>query len=104
MAWTSSEGTGKSEYRQLVQQELQRILFCLGNPEPEIDWYKNNKIISDSRRVKFLFDDSGLCSLVIKEISTKDRGRYKCVASNKKGKVQCSCEMFVEGTSKKVLH
>lgn len=69
----------------------------IGNPGPDISWYKNNQAIFESRRIKFLYGDDGLCSLVIKDITTEDRGKYKCVASNKKGKIQCSAELFVEG-------
>ena len=71
---------------------------CSGNPEPDVSWYKDNQAIFESRRIKFLYEDDGLCSLVVRDITTEDRGKYKCVASNRKGKIQCSCELFVEGT------
>ena len=62
-----------------------------------MSWYKNNQAIFENRRIKFLYEEDGLCSLVVRDITTQDRGKYKCVASNKKGKIQCSCELFVEG-------
>lgn len=53
-------------------------------------------MMAEGGRFKFLFADDGLCSLVIKETTPSDRGRYKCVASNVAGKAQCSAELFVE--------
>ena len=70
--------------------------MCAGKPEPDVDWYKDNRMMAEGGRFKFMFDDEGLCSLVIKETNTSDRGRYKCVASNAAGKAQCSAELFVE--------
>jgi hypothetical protein len=67
-----------------------------GNPEADVSWYKNNQAILENRKIKFLYEDDGVCSLVIRDITTQDRGKYKCVATNKKGKIQCSCELFVE--------
>ena len=72
--------------------------FCVsqGTPEPEVDWYKDNRVIREGGRIKFTFEDDGLCSLLIREAEHADRGRYKCVASNPAGKAQCSAELFIE--------
>ena len=67
-----------------------------GTPEPEVDWYKDNRVIREGGRIKFTFEDDGLCSLLIREAEHSDRGRYKCVASNPAGKAQCSAELFIE--------
>ena len=67
-----------------------------GHPEPEVDWYKDNRMLHEGGRYQFQFDDDGLCILLIREASSSDRGRYKCVASNPAGKVQSSAELFVE--------
>ena len=61
-----------------------------------MDWYKDNRVIREGGRMRFLFEDDGLCSLLIREAESSDRGRYKCVASNPAGKVQCSAELFIE--------
>ena len=53
-------------------------------------------MIREGGRIKFLFEDDGLCSLLIRDCETSDRGRYKCVASNPAGKVQSSAELFIE--------
>ena len=53
-------------------------------------------MIREGGRIKFKFEDDGLCSLLIREAESSDRGRYKCVASNPAGKVQCSAELFIE--------
>lgn len=78
-----------------------RVTFApTGNPEPEIDWYKDNRVIREGGRLQFKFEDDGLCSLLIKEAESSDRGRYKCVASNPAGKAQCSAELFIESKKK----
>ena len=69
---------------------------CPGHPEPEVDWFKDNKMLHEGARYQFKFEDDGLCMLVIREATASDRGRYKCVASNPAGKVQCSAQLFVE--------
>ena len=53
-------------------------------------------MIREGGRIKFTFEDDGLCSLLIREAEHSDRGRYKCVASNPAGKAQCSAELFIE--------
>lgn len=53
-------------------------------------------MIREGGRIKFTFEDDGLCSLLIREAEYSDRGRYKCVASNPAGKAQCSAELFIE--------
>ena len=77
-----------------------RVILCVcvypGTPEPEVDWYKDNRVIREGGRIKFTFEDDGLCSLLIREAEHSDRGRYKCVASNPAGKAQCSAELFIE--------
>ena len=67
-----------------------------GTPEPDVDWYKDNRVIREGGRIKFTFEDDGLCSLLTREAEHSDRGRYKCVASNPAGKAQCSAELFIE--------
>ncbi|XP_066917491.1 muscle M-line assembly protein unc-89-like [Clytia hemisphaerica] len=68
-----------------------------GDPEPEITWYKNNEIIDDDDR-NFLQEEEedGTCALVIREVSTNDRGTYKCMAKNRFGKAMTTAELFVE--------
>lgn len=75
-------------------------IYLLGTPEPDVDWYKDNRVIREGGRIKFKFEDDGLCSLLIREAEASDRGRYKCVASNPAGKAQCSAELFIECKSK----
>lgn len=87
----------------ICQKTFKRIsvlIYFLGTPEPDVDWYKDNRVIREGGRIKFKFEDDGLCSLLIREAEASDRGRYKCVASNPAGKAQCSAELFIECKSK----
>ena len=68
-----------------------------GEPEPDIIWLKDDEEISQNRR-KYVFDhdDSGRCSLIIKNCTEEDDAVYECRASNSAGKADCSAELYVE--------
>lgn len=34
--------------------------------------------------------------LEIREVTRSDSGQYRCVASNKHGEIECSCDLHVE--------
>ena len=68
-----------------------------GVPEPNITWLKDDEEIKESRR-KYVFDcdDSGRCSLIIKNCTEEDDAVYECRAVNSAGKADCSAELYVE--------
>ena len=81
-------------------QNFEPLLFLrsLGDPEPEIAWFKNDVIIDDDdRNFRQEEEDDGTAVLVIMEVTSEHRGTYKCLAKNKHGKASSSCELFVEG-------
>lgn len=96
-------GSVKPEFIQRLQdQEIvegsaaRLVVQVQGIPEPDVDWYKDNRVIREGGRIEFAFGDDGSCILVIRDSVKADRGRYKCVASNAAGKAQCSAELFIE--------
>ena len=68
-----------------------------GVPEPHIMWLKDDEEIKENRR-KYVFDcdDSGRCSLIIKNCTEEDDAVYECRAANSAGKTDCSAELYVE--------
>ena len=67
---------------QVLLSHNNQLFAFPGTPEPEVDWYKDNRVIREGGRIKFMFEDDGLCSLLVRDAESSDRGRYKCVASN----------------------
>ncbi|XP_065198410.1 hemicentin-1-like [Sycon ciliatum] len=58
------------------------MFFCniSGVPAPNITWYKDGKVISESVKVQIVSSNS---SLVLRNLTYEDRGNYHCVADNR---------------------
>ncbi|MGH0116895.1 UNVERIFIED_CONTAM: hypothetical protein FKN15_040884 [Acipenser sinensis] len=65
-----------------------------GKPVPDIMWYKNDILLSDSSHFTFVYDDNE-CSLVILSPREEDSGVYTCTAKNLVGSVSCKAELTV---------
>ena len=71
----------------------------IGNPEPEVIWFKNDKPIKESKNLELLFEGDR-CILVLREAMQEDRGTYQCVARNPHGEAESSTKLHVERTYK----
>jgi len=62
-------------------------LSCLvvGDPTPIVQWFKNDMVIQESKRIKFLSDSQGRSILRLEPAIEFDIGIYKAVARNKIG-------------------
>ncbi|KAK5640122.1 hypothetical protein RI129_010933 [Pyrocoelia pectoralis] len=60
-----------------------------GSPEPTVEWFKNNQLLSPSSRIKMEVDKAGLLRLTIEGIKEDDLGRYSCKISNEHGSDIC---------------
>ncbi|KAJ8349559.1 hypothetical protein SKAU_G00246890 [Synaphobranchus kaupii] len=65
-----------------------------GKPIPDIMWYKNDTLLSESSHFTFVYDDNE-CSLVVLNIQEEDSGVYTCTAKNLAGLVSCKAELTV---------
>lgn len=66
-----------------------------GNPQPEVEWLSSVKeITTGGRFVVESKHDSHY--FTINDCELKDKGRYKCVASNVEGKAVCSASLTVK--------
>lgn len=68
--------------------------IIVGQPEPEVIWYHNERPIKESADMKLLFQGDK-CSLVIQEAYQDDSGDYKVVAINSAGEASSSCNVKV---------
>ncbi|XP_032587366.1 uncharacterized protein LOC6582117 isoform X6 [Drosophila mojavensis] len=66
----------------------------VGQPEPEVIWYHNERPVKESADVQLLFQGDR-CSLFIQEVCQEDGGSYKVVAINSAGEASSSCELKV---------
>ncbi|XP_017842327.1 uncharacterized protein LOC108599780 isoform X4 [Drosophila busckii] len=67
----------------------------VGQPEPEVIWYHNERPVKESADVQLLFQGDR-CSLFIQEVYQEDAGQYKVVAINSAGETSSSCELKVQ--------
>ena len=67
-----------------------------GNPEPEVEWFKDGHLLKESQQLTFLYDDNDNCKLIITKGTTADAGEYTVVAENPHGKVSSTAQLVVD--------
>lgn len=84
------------EGAQIVEGGQARLeAIVLGLPEPEIEWFKDGKLIRDSHHFKLEFDGNRSV-LTIKDAKQTDDGEFTCTATNEVGRVSHAVELIVE--------
>lgn len=74
-----------------------KLLACLsGRPTPTVQWYKNNKPISESDPHYAIEYSAGVCTLEINSCSLSDNANYKCRAENALGFDETSAHLQIE--------
>lgn len=68
--------------------------IIVGQPEPEVIWYHNERPVKESDDVQLLFQGDR-CSLLIREAFLEDAGNYRVVAINSGGEASSVCELQV---------
>ncbi len=71
----------------------------IGNPEPEVEWFKDGEKVKESKQFTMLFDADDNCVLIITQGSSDAAGKFTCVAKNSEGTVTSSSMLYVEGNS-----
>ncbi|KAH8246024.1 hypothetical protein KR026_007638 [Drosophila bipectinata] len=82
--------------------EDERIEFrvrILGEPPPEINWFKDGYEIFSSRRTKIV-NDNDVSVLVIHQVALTDEGEIKCTATNRAGHVVTKARLMVQAPPK----
>lgn len=65
-----------------------------GGPVPKKTWYKNNQLVN-LRLARYSQDVNG--TLIINLVDNTDRGQYRCVAVNIKGRAEMVTNVIVVG-------
>lgn len=68
-----------------------------GDPDPQIQWIKNNKPLSSSEVVDLKYKN-GIAKLTINEVYPEDEGEYICKATNVMGSAETTCQLKVKRT------
>uniref|UniRef100_A0A3P8Z265 Striated muscle enriched protein kinase b n=1 Tax=Esox lucius TaxID=8010 RepID=A0A3P8Z265_ESOLU len=75
--------------------EMSRFAVVVeGKPDPDILWYKDDTLLSESSHFTFVYDEAE-CSLVVLNARLEDSGVYTCTAKNLGGQVSCKAELTV---------
>ncbi|KAL3997510.1 Immunoglobulin I-set domain family protein [Acanthocheilonema viteae] len=86
----------------LVDKWLERgeklILQCtvIGDPKPEIRWYRNGILLRPNNKINIGNTSDGLCTLTIDECAMSDEGIYRCDAENCNGKARTQSTVHIE--------
>lgn len=65
-----------------------------GEPQPDIEWFRDDEKVKESKRVRMNFDGKS-SSLTFKPSELDDEGGYKCVARNELGSASTTAELLV---------
>ncbi len=67
-----------------------------GHPQPDVQWFSANREITTEDRFVVDSTPDGRHTFTINDCDSKDKGRYKCVASNVVGQAVCSAGLTVK--------
>lgn len=77
-------------------KDVKLDLKVSGKPEPEVEWFKDEKPLKTNKRVNVLVKDDER-TLHIRGGKPEDSGVYKCVAKNRAGTVARTYEVNIKG-------
>eukprot|EP00057_Strongylocentrotus_purpuratus_P013444 XP_011667918.1 PREDICTED: myosin light chain kinase, smooth muscle isoform X2 [Strongylocentrotus purpuratus] len=85
-----------------VLEESSAMLKCkvVGEPEPDIFWYKDGVELKDDRKYKMDFPDDDVAMLIVREAGLEDAGEYTCKAVNSCGTKESTAEIIVEAPAR----
>ncbi|KAM4596003.1 LOW QUALITY PROTEIN: striated muscle preferentially expressed protein kinase-like, partial [Polymixia lowei] len=75
------------------------VVVVEAKPDPDIFWYKDDVLLSESSYFTFVYDDAE-CSLVVLNARAEDSGVYTCTAKNLAGAISCKAELTVHSERK----
>ncbi|XP_046810938.1 obscurin isoform X2 [Lucilia cuprina] len=69
--------------------------FAVGDPKPNVQWFKNDMVLIENNRIKFHTDEDGRSILRFEPAMQFDVGVYKAVARNKVGQTVARCRVVI---------
>lgn len=76
--------TDVKEFETKIQSTAILEAKVIGDPLPDIIWFKNDEEIHENERIKVMFEDE-IAAIVIKNVEVEDEGEYKVFAKNDLG-------------------
>lgn len=76
-------------------EPAQITCFAVGNPQPLVQWFKNDMVIPDSKRIRIITDKDGRSTLRFEPAHHSDEGIYKVVARNRVGQVVARTRLLI---------
>lgn len=76
----------KPQQLSITDNELAQLqCFAVGDPNPTVQWFKNDMVLQETKRIKIITDEDGRSIVCFQPASYYDVGIYKAVARNKIG-------------------
>ncbi|KAF8795362.1 Muscle M-line assembly protein unc-89 like protein [Argiope bruennichi] len=80
-------------------QELVLECQAVGEPSPNISWFKDGQQLFSTPECQIFTDTTGVSRLTIPSVKPSDRGTYSVKAQNKGGDAQSICSISVSSTA-----
>lgn len=77
----------------LENENAELKCFAVGDPKPNVQWFKNDMIVTESKRIKIITDADGRSILKFTPAVHFDVGIYKAVARNSAGQTLARCRV-----------
>ncbi|XP_015229457.1 PREDICTED: striated muscle preferentially expressed protein kinase isoform X2 [Cyprinodon variegatus] len=78
-----------------VGETTQLAVVVEGKPDPDILWFKDDRLLSESSHFKFVYDDPEYSLVILSARREEHCGVYTCTAKNVAGCVSCKAELTV---------
>ncbi len=79
----------------LLDNEAEFSVQVEGNPEPEVKWFLNEKLLKDRGRFQLIKEKDSRYVFVLGKCKQTDSGIVKCVAKNDAGEVSCTANIVI---------
>lgn len=68
--------------------------YAVGEPKASVQWFKNDMVLTESKRIKFITEEDGRSVLRFEKACHYDVGIYKAVARNRIGQTVSRCRVL----------
>ncbi|XP_022174781.1 obscurin-like isoform X5 [Myzus persicae] len=91
--------TEVKEFETKIQSTAILEAKVIGDPLPDIIWFKNDEEIQENERIKVMFEDE-IAAIVIKNVEVEDEGEYKVFAKNDLGSDTETINLLIKAAPK----
>ncbi|XP_046823069.1 obscurin isoform X3 [Vespa crabro] len=86
----------KPQIRPIEEGKVAQLMcLAVGDPKPLIQWYKNDIVVQETKRIKITEDEDGRSILSFTPAKEHDAGIYKVVARNSLGQTVARTRMLI---------